>query len=56
MRFTVQYIPLSKIKPDFPSNLTSHIRKASFDDVGLHASVGGAQKPQGRQLYDLAWE
>lgn len=27
MRFTVQYIPLSKIKPDFPSNLTSNIRK-----------------------------
>lgn len=27
MRFTVQYIPLSKIKPDFSSNLTSHIRK-----------------------------
>ncbi|MDF2680315.1 MAG: hypothetical protein K0R47_1505 [Brevibacillus sp.] len=25
--FTVQYVPLSKIKPDVPAKMTSHIRK-----------------------------
>lgn len=27
MRFTVQFIPLSKIKPDFSVKMTAHIRK-----------------------------
>ncbi|MFC3883484.1 hypothetical protein ACFOU2_08145 [Bacillus songklensis] len=27
MKFTVQYIPLSKIKPDLPSKMTEHIKK-----------------------------
>ncbi|MBD0379526.1 hypothetical protein [Paenibacillus sedimenti] len=27
MRFSVQYVPLDKIKPDVPAKMTSHLRK-----------------------------
>jgi len=27
MRFTVQYVPLDRIKPDSPAKMTSHLRK-----------------------------